>query len=216
MSTPYFAFHVRHRNDWSTGCGPRPTVCAECGDALPPPPGAGGSTGYGCDSHSMVIDAASYTRLTREAPPTLARGDVLEVSRAYCFECCGRRDADAMRATGRATLYLVREQPAPRGWYLMGRHNSIAYFPASQRAQAEAEARRTGARLEAMPGPEWFATNWPGTLRIPAGIKHAPRAGGFGANRVDAWFEYQGARWHGVNRGDNQILRCRRLKEKRP
>lgn len=185
MSTPYFAFHVRHRNDWSTGCGPRPTVCAECGDTLPPPPppGAGGSTGYGCDSHSMVIDAAAYMRLTNEAPPALARGDVLEASRAYCFECCGRSDADAMRATGRATLYLT--------------------YP----------TRGT------MPASGWHSfrvTNWPGTLDVPAYGRVRRYAGGFGAQRTDVWFQFAGARWHGVTRGDSQILRCRRLKEKRP
>lgn len=185
MNTPYLAFSVRHRSGWGTGCGPRPTVCAECGDTLPPPPplGVGGSTGYGCDSQSMVIDAASYTRLTREAPPALKRGDVLEVSRAYCLDCCGRADADAMRATGRATLYIEPHAPST---------------------------------LSAS-GYRWFrVTNWPGTLDVPAYGRMRRYAGGFGTQRTDVWFQFAGARWYGVNRGDNGILRCRRLKRKQP
>lgn len=34
--------------------------------------------------------------------------------------------------------------------------------------------------------------------------------------RIDVWFTGPyGDRWHGVNRGDNQILRCKRLKRQR-
>lgn len=60
----------------------------------------------------------------------------------------------------------------------------------------------------------WKITNWPGTLRFPAGrVKHSRRGGGFGAQRTDAWFiGPDGATWHAVNRGDNEIARCRRVK----
>lgn len=59
-------------------------------------------------------------------------------------------------------------------------------------------------------------TNWCGTLRIVATThKVSPRAGGFGADRMDVWFTGpDGKAWHGVQRGDNQLLRCRRLKER--
>lgn len=55
-------------------------------------------------------------------------------------------------------------------------------------------------------------TNWPGTLRIPV-IAHteSKRGGGFGSNRVDAWFRGpEGVIWHAINRGDNEIARCKR------
>lgn len=32
-----YAYHVRHKNGWSTGFGPRPTHCRTCGAELPAP-----------------------------------------------------------------------------------------------------------------------------------------------------------------------------------
>lgn len=60
----------------------------------------------------------------------------------------------------------------------------------------------------------YYASNWPGSLkiRISGAVRHSHN--NFGAQRVDVWFTFDGARWHGVNLGDNQILRCRRLKGK--
>lgn len=60
----------------------------------------------------------------------------------------------------------------------------------------------------------WQISNWPGSLTFPvARVKTSPRSGGFGCQRTDAWFRGpDGNMWHAVNRGDNQIARCRRLK----
>jgi hypothetical protein len=59
-------------------------------------------------------------------------------------------------------------------------------------------------------------TDWPGHLEFIAwGLQRSPRGGGFGAQRTDAWFTGpDGYVWHAVNRGDNQIARCKRTKEK--
>ena len=65
---------------------------------------------------------------------------------------------------------------------------------------------------------DWRVTNWPGSLTIPVShVKLSPRAGGFGADRTDAWFNGpDGFVWHAVNRGESQIARCRRTKERAP
>lgn len=56
-------------------------------------------------------------------------------------------------------------------------------------------------------------TNWPGTLSLPCGVKRG--AHNIARYRYDAWFTFDGARWHGVQIGDNtQIIRCKRLKSK--
>lgn len=57
-------------------------------------------------------------------------------------------------------------------------------------------------------------TNWPGSLRFPVmGSNTSKHGGGFGSQRTDAWFTGpDGKLWHAVNRGDNQLARCRRLK----
>ena len=57
-------------------------------------------------------------------------------------------------------------------------------------------------------------TNWPGTLKLPAThVRTNRHSGGFGSQRKDVWFTGpDGKQWHGINRGDNDILRCKRLK----
>lgn len=59
-------------------------------------------------------------------------------------------------------------------------------------------------------------TNWPGSLEFRCSeVRHYPRGGGFGSQRTDAWFNGpDGYVWHAVNRGDNDIARCKRTKEK--
>jgi hypothetical protein len=60
-------------------------------------------------------------------------------------------------------------------------------------------------------------TNWPGTLEFKCfpRVVRRPGAGGFGAQRTDAWFiGPDGFIWHAINRGDMQLARCKRTKEK--
>jgi hypothetical protein len=92
----------------------------------------------------------------------------------HCFACCALLDAQAMRRTGKATLYLSDQTPGvdrPR------------------------------------------LTNWPGTLSItPTRVKRAKvRAFGHLIDRYDVWFIFEGTQWWGVNQGNNQICRCRKL-----
>lgn len=57
----------------------------------------------------------------------------------------------------------------------------------------------------------WRITNWPGSLDLnPTVVRKG--AHNIARTRFDAWFKFDGANWHGVNIGDNQILRCKRLK----
>jgi hypothetical protein len=58
-------------------------------------------------------------------------------------------------------------------------------------------------------------TNWPDTLVIvPDRFRHGRH--NIGRTRVDVWFteEEFGSRWYGVNIGDNDVLHCRKLKER--
>lgn len=56
-------------------------------------------------------------------------------------------------------------------------------------------------------------SNWPGTLCLSVLERRtSKRGGGFGAQRIDVWFRFEGQLWHGINRGDNQILRCKPVK----
>lgn len=58
-------------------------------------------------------------------------------------------------------------------------------------------------------------SNWPGTLKIPAFTKQT-RHNWRDVQRTDCWFTGpDGRQWHGVNLGDNQIVRCRKLKASR-
>lgn len=105
-----------------------------------------------------------------------------------------------MIATGRATLYLVlRTVPlAP---------SDTDGIPPADTAALRADPKATAAR--------WFVTNWPGSLEFKTlpGVRRNPRGGGFGAQRTDAWFVGpDGYVWHAINRGDNDIARCKRTK----
>ena len=56
-------------------------------------------------------------------------------------------------------------------------------------------------------------TNWPGTLRFKVLEKRSSYHNMVGRNgRTDVWFKDEaGNRWHGVNIGNSQILRCRKV-----
>lgn len=101
-----------------------------------------------------------------------------------CYSCCAAEDIAYMREHGRITLYLVYD--------IVGGH---------QRG--------------------YKVTNWPNSLSFAVCMdmddyarrpRHSRYGGGFGAQRTDVWFkDVDGFLWHGINRGDNQILRCRRI-----
>lgn len=106
-----------------------------------------------------------------------------------CYQCCADKERASMIETGRATLYLVRrknENQATCG--MMNRH---AF--------------------------NYAVTDWPGKLEFTCypKVAHSATGGGFGSPRTDAWFAGpDGYVWHAVNRGDSQLARCKRTKER--
>jgi len=61
-------------------------------------------------------------------------------------------------------------------------------------------------------GSDETVSNWPGTLCFPVTLRRISRHN-IAGKRADVWFTGpNGKRWWGWNCGDNQILRCRRLK----
>lgn len=68
------------------------------------------------------------------------------------------------------------------------------------------------------PSPsEWHITNWPGSLDLPAFNMTKSHGWGFGRRYdiVTGRFRFEGELWSFRNAGDNQIARCRRLKDPR-
>lgn len=65
-------------------------------------------------------------------------------------------------------------------------------------------------------GKPYRVTDWPGELSFPVtSLQRSRHGGGFGSQRTDAWFHGpDGYVWHAINRGDNDIARCRRTREK--
>lgn len=57
----------------------------------------------------------------------------------------------------------------------------------------------------------WVVTNFTGSLVIEPGLVQKG-SHNWGCDRYDVWFAFEGRRWHGVNIGDNELLRCKRLK----
>lgn len=165
-----YAYHVKHKNGWGTGCGPSPTHCHKCSVALPDKPDIGG-TGYGCGDSEPVTDGAMLEQCgARDLKP----GEYIERSPAICYACCAADDRAYMIEHGRITAYLIHREGGER--------------------------------------PGWYVTNWPGTLEFPCTRVSTGRHKS-GRVRRDAWFTGpDGAQWHAVNAGDDQIARCRRLK----
>jgi hypothetical protein len=63
-------------------------------------------------------------------------------------------------------------------------------------------------------GGHYSVTDWPGVLRFYVHkVVRRNIGGGFGAQRTDAWFIGPDSYvWHAVNRGDNDIVRCKRTR----
>jgi hypothetical protein len=59
---------------------------------------------------------------------------------------------------------------------------------------------------------QWFYTNWLGSFEVKVGGAVHHSRNNFGAARIDFWFTFEGAKYWGVNIGDNQIARVRRIK----
>ena len=104
--------------------------------------------------------------------------------KTLCYACCAARDRADMIATGRTALYLQETD---------------------------------GSRVEPFTSRDRMrVTNWPGSLSFPVThFRKSRNGGGFGSQRTDAWFAGpDGYIWHAVNRGDNDIARCKRTKER--
>ena len=161
------------------------TIC-DCGH--PPSPHDSFTTGYGRDDHNKT----------------------------YCYECCAERDKEQMRKEGKFTGYLVVSKPPEL-------QDKLGTLPPLDRPGAH--------RLPDGSWEECIISNWPGSLKFyPIRWKkgtHRCFGGGHGyglfglpqnrfrQGRVDAWFVFEGAVWHAVQRGDNnQICRCKRTKGK--
>lgn len=110
--------------------------------------------------------------------------------RRACFQCCADKERASMIETGRAVLYLTHKK-------------SPEQLPGASMARGLVV--------------RWEVTDWPGLLRFPAyGVTESRHGGGFGAQRTDAYFRGpDGATWHAVNRGDNDIARCHRVAERK-
>lgn len=105
-----------------------------------------------------------------------------------CYDCCAIRDRADMVATGKALLYLTHDNrtKVAMGW--------------------------CGTSMPGNDSP-WQVSNWPGTLKFNAYVKRGHH--NLARRRLDAWFiGPDGYRWHGVNIGDNEVLRCKRTKSK--
>lgn len=73
--------------------------------------------------------------------------------------------------------------------------------------QIEAMKRGEPQALYLFPG---MVGTWDKSYTWP--IDHARESrNNFGATRIDCWFHACGHRWHGVNVGDNDIVRCKAI-----
>jgi hypothetical protein len=151
--------------------GPAAFRCSVCNEAKPLNTDGVGACGYGVNACNEFV----------------------------CFECCGNRDKEEMRATGKAVLYLTMQKAGSVG---MSWHEGkpAAWF------------RRNGRGLEKYVAQ---VSNWPGTLKLNVSGGNIGRHNWAGV-RYDVYFMFEGEQWHGVTYGDmTQLCHCRKLKDQR-
>ena len=187
-----YAYHVRHKSGWSTGCGPRPEQCHTCGAALPEPKAGECTTGYGCGKSErvapcMLPGAPAAPAWLVGVQAGLKKGEYIERSPAVCYACCAAEDRRAMLETGRATLYLT----ILPGSSEVGMMNRKAFHGWNY--------------------ADGKVTNWPGSLSLACRVKRGNH--NMAGRRYDVWFTLEGQPWHGTQYGDNtQIVHCHRVK----
>ena len=107
-----------------------------------------------------------------------------------CFACCGLLDAARLVQDGKMTGYFAYDK------------NVIPY------KGRQPYGARFGDLTQYLNA---HFTNWPGTFKVP--VYYVRRSvNNFGAERLDFWFTFQGSRYWGVNVGDNQVARVKRVK----
>jgi hypothetical protein len=100
-----------------------------------------------------------------------------------CYACCAAEDRRELREGKPAMLYVY--------W-----HNSK-------------EPSRPGYRISPRPVA---VGNWTGSLKIP--VSDWSRGGhNMTGCRYDVWFHAEGHKWHGVNYGTDDLIRCRVVKD---
>jgi hypothetical protein len=106
-----------------------------------------------------------------------------------CYTCIGLADRKELIETGKQTGYLSMKHRIYDGL------GTIRY----------------GRGHDAMEDGTYG--NWPGTFTIPIrGVNAKRSVNNFGAERIDFWFTFEGRKYWGVNIGDNQVARVRRIK----
>jgi len=109
-----------------------------------------------------------------------------------CYACCAIEGAKKLRETGKL----------------------VGYYVAKHRIYDGLGIIRYGQGRDAM--EDGTFGDWSGTLSIPVKGTNARRSiNNFGAERIDFWFTWEGSCYRGVNIGDNQIARVRRIKLRR-
>lgn len=91
----------------------------------------------------------------------------------------------------------------------------IAAHNAKLAEQELATLKATGRGVLYLSGPagSQVISQWAGDLKIhPYHVRQSWHNMAGRNGRTDIWFSFDGSRWHGVNIGDNQILRVRRCK----
>jgi hypothetical protein len=106
-----------------------------------------------------------------------------------CYACIGIEDRKSLIETGKQTGYLSMKRRTYDGLGII----------------------RFGQGRDAF--EDGTFSNWPGTFTIPVkGIDAKRSINNFGAERIDFWFTFEGAKYWGINIGDNQIAHVKRIK----
>lgn len=120
-------------------------------------------------------------------------GYASDTGEVRCYKCCAESERESMRSTGKTVAYITRKPDAgmePLIARNSGRHKPLGFLVAR----------------------DWKVSDWPGELSLNVMRIKRSEHNWHNVYRLDVWFVFEGYIWHGVNLGDNDLLRCKRTK----
>lgn len=108
-------------------------------------------------------------------------------------------------------LHFENKAFSPDGKVQMSEAEAKAHNAELAKAQIE-EMKASGHAILYMHEKGAKVGTWEGSFKFPAVTRSSFHNMAGKNGRRDVWFTFDGSTWHGVNIGDNDIVRCRRTK----
>ena len=127
----------------------------------------------------------------------------LDGKRNICYSCKAKEILDCGHPVGKHDILTTG--------YGIVHGKRLCFDCCADHERAEMSKTGRGMLYLSTSGGTGTVSNWPGTLKVPCGVRRGRH--NIAGTRYDVWFKLDGRDWHGVQYGENtQICHCKRLK----